>query len=174
MDTPIRNLDFDSSGDNTEFGIHRCANSDGDSSCSFGITSWNAGDGHRVYFGKSVSGFGKDGCPNPECVEQQKTLKLQINELRASIAVLDRAILATPVQAEKITLGIRRLGLQATLDAAQAALQALPCSIRDSNSGRSVGDADPNGGASPDSGGNGGQPDSGGNGGSPSGSGVGR
>ena len=136
MDTPIRNLDFDSSGDNTEYGIHRCANSDGDSSCSFGITSWNAGDGDRVYFGKSVSGFGKDGCPNPACVEEQKALRLQMRDLAASIAILDRAIQATPVQLEKITLGTRKLETQRN----------------------SVGDADPNGGASPDAGagGNGG------------------
>lgn len=140
MDTTIRNLVFDAAGDNTQYGIHRCPASDGNSQCSFGTTSWSV-SAHKNYFGKSVSGFGRDGCPNPACLDELRTLEAQINEMRASIAILERSIQSTPVQSDKIAIGIRMVQRQATLDTLQNRLEALPCYIRTSNNGRSVGDS---------------------------------
>lgn len=139
MDTEIRNLIFDSAGDNTEYDIHRCAESDGDSRCLYGVTSWNGLDGHRVYFGKRVSQFGKDGCPNEGCEAASDTLKDQIAKQKASLAIVVRAIQQAPLESQKIELRIRALQIQQTLDGLQNALEALPCYIRAAVGGGTVG-----------------------------------
>jgi hypothetical protein len=57
------------------------AQPDGDKLCSFGAINLSVTD-HSDYFGKNMSKFGIDGCPNLACEADSSKLKAQIQAQR--------------------------------------------------------------------------------------------
>lgn len=96
-------LVFDFAGDDNRYKVHKCGDSDGNPRCSFGVTSLSTGD-HSNYFGKRVSEFGKQGCPNPECAGEAAALEQRIAATQGEISALEQQIRSTPVQADKVPL----------------------------------------------------------------------
>lgn len=109
--------------------IHQCQSSDGNSKCSYGTTSWSV-SAHKTYFGKSVSGFGKDGCPNPDCLKEMKAILRRLDLNRPHLDQLKKALRASFFQPEKIRLGIQIKNIKKIIADNIKRLKKLPCYIK--------------------------------------------
>lgn len=127
MDKPIAGPTFDRNGDDRANKIHKCQKSDFDSKCQYGIKLLISVPDHRNYFGTSVSGFGKAGCPNTRCADQLKRAKANVALSEKKVAD-EKEILKRPLsKPERAAAKTLLKQYQASLKTSEEEMERLPC-----------------------------------------------